>query len=697
MAILQSILNGHIRPDTPYLFSPMRIAWMLISLLSSTLSAFCQCPANPLDLRGGHCAGDTLWVAAAEQSSRIDWYWNGLLIKTVNGGYQPSPATIVAGGNGVGYAANQLDAATEIYVDSHDTLYVADNNNWRVQQFPPGSTGSTNGTTIIQESDPNANGGVVANQGPGVGFVTGVCLDPQHNIFEEQAGIVKKWAPGARSGVQVATVTTDLSLPGLTAGILGPIKVDAADNVYVVEPGNHRVQKWAPGATSGVTVAGGNGEGAAADQLNNPYGICLDLSGNLYVADAGNNRVQKWAPAATSGVTVAGGNGVGSAANQLNYPAGVCVDASGNVYVADALNNRVQWWAPGATAGITVVGGNGQGSALNQLVAPTDVFLSGDGYLYTCDNSNFRVVKNRPAPVWSIDSILVADQPGIYTAIVTGPDGCVVNSQPLTVRASTSITVGLTAMPNPVCSADSVLLTASTDATGLTLGYRWFVNGVAVAGTAPTFLYRQPAAGSSVSCTVRDTAVCVSGTSDLVSLVVNPSPVIVPGQIFSLPYGGSVTLEPAVSGDINSYAWTPAAGLSDTAVEDPVADPRTTTVYTLRVVGIDGCAVTGEIKVAVYSPLRLPNAFTPNGDGKNDVFYVLGGPPGLLIREMAVFDRWGRRVFQVRDVAPGNPSLGWTGRLGGQPLPAGTYVYLIDLRLPDGAGQVVKGTVELVR
>ncbi len=64
-------------------------------------------------------------------------------------------------------------------------------------------------------------------------------------------------------------------------------------------------------------MAGGNGYGAAANQLIDPLGVYLDAGGNLYVGDNGNNRVQKWLPGATAGITVAGGNGSGSNPNQL--------------------------------------------------------------------------------------------------------------------------------------------------------------------------------------------------------------------------------------------------------------------------------------------------------------------------------------------------------------------------------------------
>src|SRR2546421_6970263 len=96
---------------------------------------------------------------------------------------------------------------------------------------------------------------------------------------------------------------------------------------------------------NGITVAGGNGYGSAANQFSFPHGVFVDASGNIFVADLYNHRIQKWAPGATQGITVAGGNGYGSAANQLYFTYGVFVDANGNIFVADLVNNRIQKWA----------------------------------------------------------------------------------------------------------------------------------------------------------------------------------------------------------------------------------------------------------------------------------------------------------------------------------------------------------------
>ena len=143
--------------------------------------------------------------------------------------------------------------------------------------------------------------------------------------------------------------------------------VDDNGNVYVADRYNHRVQRFTALSTIGVTVAGGAGSGSNANQLNTPTSVFVDKAGILYVAESGNNRVTKWAVGATTGVVVAGGNGNGTAANQLNGPHTVFVDNGQNVYVSDQYNNRIQKWAAGATSGVTVAGGNGSGAAANQL------------------------------------------------------------------------------------------------------------------------------------------------------------------------------------------------------------------------------------------------------------------------------------------------------------------------------------------
>jgi hypothetical protein len=170
---------------------------------------------------------------------------------------------------------------------------------------------------------------------------------------------------------------------GSAANQLSPygIVVDGSGNLYVSDTYNHRVQKWAPGATVGVTIAGGNGAGSAANQLDYPVGMVMDGLGNLYIVERFNHRVTKWAPGATLGVTVAGGNGDGSLANQLSQPYGITIDALGNLYVADRGNHRIQKWAPGATLGVTVAGGNGAGSGANQLNLPFGIAIDVSGNL----------------------------------------------------------------------------------------------------------------------------------------------------------------------------------------------------------------------------------------------------------------------------------------------------------------------------
>jgi gliding motility-associated-like protein len=112
---------------------------------------------------------------------------------------------------------------------------------------------------------------------------------------------------------------------------------------------------------------------------------------------------------------------------------------------------------------------------------------------------------------------------------------------------------------------------------------------------------------------------------------------------------------------------------------------------------LPGCVAIGHVTLKVFTKISVPNAFTPNGDGRNDIFYALGGLEGSVIKDFAVYDRWGEMIFKVKDVMPGDPASGWDGNFMGVPSPVGAYVYIITVQLADNTSQVFKGTVVLIR
>jgi len=103
------------------------------------------------------------------------------------------------------------------------------------------------------------------------------------------------------------------------------------------------------------------------------------------------------------------------------------------------------------------------------------------------------------------------------------------------------------------------------------------------------------------------------------------------------------------------------------------------------------------IRVFSGGSVSIPNAFSPNGDGKNDKFYILGGRDVESVLEFSIFDRWGGNVFRVNNALPNDPSSGWNGYYGGQLAEPGTYVYFVKILFTNGSQQIYKGTVTLIR
>jgi gliding motility-associated-like protein len=288
----------------------------------------------------------------------------------------------------------------------------------------------------------------------------------------------------------------------------------------------------------------------------------------------------------------------------------------------------------------------------------------------------------------AISCIMTSDA-GCLTTPSAASNTIVQQIQPM-VNASLSIASSATT----ICSGTEVTFTATAVNGGSSPAYQWLVNGADVGAGKSVFTNNDLANGDVVSCIVTSSLSCSAPATsqNQVQLTVNPNPsvVLMPDTIIAL--GQSITLQATITGPVTSYEWTPATGLDNPNGAAPGAAPENITTYQLTVSTDANCTATGKVTIGVFKTLKMPGAFTPNGDGKNDLFRI---PPSLAVKisGFAVFDRWGTRVFYTT-----NSAAGWDGTLHGQPQPTGTYVWMIEYEdLITGRPSQAQGTVILVR
>ena len=164
--------------------------------------------------------------------------------------------------------------------------------------------------------------------------------------------------------------------------------------------------------------------------------------------------------------------------------------------------------------------------------------------------------------------------------------------------------------------------------------------------------------------------------------------------------GEPTTLQPINSGDkATTIVWTPPAGLSCTGCLTPVLTTNTNTL--LKIVGTTAlfCKDSATLQVNAYyrSHIALPNAFSPNGDGLNDIFYVIAGKDVKQVKQFQVFNRWGQKMFEKINGKTNDINFGWNGYYNGQLAAQGTYVYQIVIELLSGALEVHKGNISVIR
>jgi gliding motility-associated-like protein len=182
---------------------------------------------------------------------------------------------------------------------------------------------------------------------------------------------------------------------------------------------------------------------------------------------------------------------------------------------------------------------------------------------------------------------------------------------------------------------------------------------------------------------------CESGRLP-VTITVNPLPLVNAGPDQRINIGESVTLKGSATGNIFQILWSPSGTLSNGGILQPIATPKKNQSYTIRVVTTDGCVGTDDVNVVVIEPINIPNIFSPNGDGLNDLWIIdkIEQYPNAVVE---IFNRYGNKIFERKGYSR---SSAWDGTNKGALLPVGAYYYI--LRLGDDS-KPRTGVISIIR
>lgn len=268
--------------------------------------------------------------------------------------------------------------------------------------------------------------------------------------------------------------------------------------------------------------------------------------------------------------------------------------------------------------------------------------------------------------------------PGDYYVTVTDQLNCQ-RKDTVTITEPAEIIVDLGG-PIDFCIGGSVTLSA-----GNFSQYVWST-GDSVSSVAAT-------QSGSYSVTVYDANGCSAESN--VNVTVNALPSVDAGLDSTIFDFESLVLSPAAGGVVNpsGFEWNPGTGLSCANCRNPVASPDSTIRYYLAYTDNNGCFDTSSILITVEHGnfyAVVPNAFSPNGDGNNDVLYVYHEGVNKLV--FRVFNRWGALIFETHSL-----SEGWDGSFKGKLLSPDVFVYHLDVDFFNLESKRAKGSVTLLR
>ena len=192
---------------------------------------------------------------------------------------------------------------------------------------------------------------------------------------------------------------------------------------------------------------------------------------------------------------------------------------------------------------------------------------------------------------------------------------------------------------------------------------------------------------------------CFTDTA-FITVAVGLYPIVSLGPDRTLAAGTQYSFLPVIqNGPIRNWLWNPAVNLSCSNCPAPVANIKKDISYTVKVTTPYGCSAYDTINIKVFcldTQVFIPNAFTPDGDGVNDVLMVRGS--GIVtVKHFRIFNRWGEVVFERNNFSPNNPVDGWDGRFKGKYATPDVFVYTAEVMCENGNTFTYKGNISIIK
>lgn len=396
--------------------------------------------------------------------------------------------------------------------------------------------------------------------------------------------------------------------------------------------------------------------------MTGPHFVCLDDT-TTYNAVFTNSTYYSW--------NVSGGTIVDTSNNVID----VMWPTTGNFQIVmNAINicgSATNTYTVTVNPNPVVSAGNDTAICGNSPVTFTTPTGSGYTYVWNNGSSNFSTTNS------------VTVTPTVTTTYVVSttfnPGGCV-SRDTVTVFVNTLSDTAVGTQAG--CSCNDGTATATPTGGFPPYTYQWS-NGQ----TTPIIANLTP---GTYTCTITDSAGCTYQTTVIVTCVTSLN--VDAGVDVQITQGDQTILN-GTGGQ--TYNWSPATGLSCTNCPNPVASPMQTTTYVLTVSDSLGCTQTDTVTVFVEvlcGQVFVPNAFSPNEDGQNDVLYCRVDPVCVTAFEFVVFNRWGEVVFRTED-----PTLGWDGIHRGVKCETAVFTWMAKGTFVDGSPLEASGNVSLIR